>query len=228
MISRSLYAFTILAIVGLASSPVGAGDLATYRDFTLGASTVDVIAHAGAAPRDLKVLHDRPAVLEELSWRPPYRTNGDGRDSVAAIVFSFIDHQLYRMVVDYDRSRTEGLTAQDMMAAVSTVYGPRSTAPVPPVAKIAYDSIDTPTMVAWWRQADTLIVLNQSAYSGRFGLVISSVAREAAARSAQAAAVAMDVRDAPAREAARLKADDAAQRAAAEKTRTANKDAFKP
>ena len=83
-------------------------------------------------------------------------------------------------------------------------------------------------MIATWRQGDATLTLNQSTYGGSFGLVITSIPLEALARKAQATAVTIDAREAPAREAARTKERADAARAAAEKTRTTNKDAFKP
>jgi hypothetical protein len=220
----------LVAIILLASWPVAAADLGTYREFKIGASTADVIAHTGAAERDVKTLHERPALLQELSWRRPYvsgRNSPDG-ESVAAIVFSFIDNQLFRMAIDYDRSRTEGLTNEDMITSLSAMYGPRSTRPAPIVPRPSFDSIDTRTVIATWRDGDATLTLNQSTYSGGFSLVITSISLEALARKAQATAVTMDAREAPAREAARAKEQADAARAAAEKTRTTNKDTFKP
>jgi hypothetical protein len=220
---------TLAAIVLFASWPVAAADLGTYRDFQIGTSTADVIARTGAAERDVKTLHERPALLQELSWRPRYasgRVSAD-RDSVASIVFSFIDNQLFRMAIDYERSRTEGLTKEDMITSLSAMYGPRSTRPVT-APRSAFDSLDTPIVIATWRQDDATLTLNQSPYSGSFSLVVTSIALEALARKAQATAVTTDAREAPAREAARVKEQADAARAAAEKTRTTNKDTFKP
>jgi hypothetical protein len=90
------------------------------------------------------------------------------------------------------------------------------------------ESLDAPAVLATWRQGDTSIALQQSVYGGTFGLVIVSVPLEALARKAQATAVTMDNREAPQREAARAKAAADAEKAAAEKTRTTNKAAFKP
>jgi len=221
---------TVGVIVLSASWPLVAADPGTYREFRLGTSTSDVIAHAGAALRDVKTLHERPALLEELSWRPPYTTGRDsiGEESVAAIVFSFVDDQLFKMAVDYDRSRTDGLTKEDMIAFLTAVYGPRSTAPVSKPSQSAIESLDTPTVLAEWRLGDTAITLQQTSYDGRFGLVILSVPLDARARKAQATAVTMDAHEAPAREAARARAQADAEKAAAEKTRTTNKAAFKP
>ena len=212
------------------SGSLAAADPGTYREFRLGASTADVIARAGAAPRDVKTLHERPARLEELAWRPPYVSSRDAveRDSVAGIVFSFLDDQLFQMAIDYDKSSTAGLTTEDMIASLSAIYGPRATAAKSAPLRSTIDSLDTPTVLARWRQGDTAIALQQSPYAGGFGLVIVSVPLEALARKAQATAVTIDARKAPAREAARAKAQAAADKAAAEKTRTTNKAAFKP
>ena len=35
------------------------------------------------------------------------------------IIFSFYENQLYRMMVDYDRSETKGMTDRDMVDAIS-------------------------------------------------------------------------------------------------------------
>jgi hypothetical protein len=219
----------LVAIILLASWPVAAADLGTYREFKIGASTADVIARTGAAERDVKTLHERPALLQELTWRPRYVSGRDStnRESVATIVFSFMDNQLFRMAVTYDRSSTEGLTNEDMIASLSAMYGPRSTRP-PVAQRPAFDSLDTPTVLATWRQDDVMLTLNQSTYGGGFGLVITSVPLEALARKAQATAVTMDAHEAPARDAARAREQADAARAAAEKTRTTNKATFKP
>ena len=39
------------------------------------------------------------------------------------IGFSFYNDQLFRLVIDYDRDRTEGMTAADMIEAISSAYG---------------------------------------------------------------------------------------------------------
>ena len=212
------------------SWPVAAADLGSYREFTIRASSADVIARTGAAERDVKTLHQRPALLQELSWRPRYAMgrNFTDRDSVATIVFSFIDDQLFRMAIDYERSRTEGLTKEDMITSLSAVYGPPSTRPAATASTPTFDSLDAPTAIAIWRQSDVTVTLNQSAYSGGFSLVITSIPLEAFARKAQASAVTMDAREAPAREAARAKEQADAARAAEEKIRTTNRDTFKP
>jgi hypothetical protein len=213
-----------------ASGALAANDLDSYRGFTLGTTAAEVTKQAGIPANDLKTLHERPSLLQELPWRPPYvagRESGE-RDSVATIMFSFIDDRLFRMTVDYERSRTEGLTADDMIAALTAKYGPR--APGRPTASAGprVDNIDTPTVLAFWQQGDTTVTLSRFIYSSRFTLTVTSVPLDALARKSQAAAVVMDAREAPAREAARAKARIVAERDAAEKARTTNKVTFEP
>jgi hypothetical protein len=219
-----------LSLILLASSSLGAADLGQYREFQLGASTADVVTAARADTRDVKTLHERPALLQELSWRPRYASgqNSTDRDSVNQIVFSFVDNQLFKMAIEYDRNRTEGLTKDDLIASLSEIYGPRSPLPTPPARRSDYEGLDTQTTVARWSQADTTVSLQTTAYGGGFGLVITSTSREALARKAQATAVTMDAREAPRREAERARLAADAARAAAEKTRTTNKATFQP
>jgi hypothetical protein len=83
-------------------------------------------------------------------------------------------------------------------------------------------------VVARWRGNDTTIVLHETPYHGGFGLVLTSTPLDSLARKAAAQAMIMDAREAPAREAARVRAQDEAARAAAEATRTTNKATFQP
>ena len=79
-----------------------------------------------------KVIHRRPALIQELEWRPQPLGRSSQREAVQDVVFSFYDGKLFRIVVDYDRYETEGLTVEDFVDAISATYGPatRPTAPV--------------------------------------------------------------------------------------------------
>ena len=97
-----------------------------YREFQLGGDLASVSALSGVAVSEVKVIHQRPAVMQDLLWRRPYSTGGltaVSPDSVQQIVFSFYDDQLFRLVIDYDRDRTEGMTDADMIEAISSAYG---------------------------------------------------------------------------------------------------------
>ena len=72
------------------------------------------------------------------------------------------------------------------------------------------------------------MVLQRKPYNESYLLVITSLPLDIIARNAQATAVVMDLREAPAREAALLKKQADDEKVAAETTRAANKKAFQP
>jgi hypothetical protein len=82
--------------------------------------------------------------------------------------------------------------------------------------------------IATWEQGDTMVTLSWSDYRAGYVLVVMSQVRESAASLATAAAVALDEREAPAREEARRKKDAEDQKAAEERARETNKGAFRP
>jgi hypothetical protein len=88
-----------------------AAELSRYREFDLGSSVATVTAVTQTAGRDLKTIHTRPALLQDIAWQPRYTTGAPvaDRNSIDEIVFSFVDDRLFRMTVAYDRSRTTGL-----------------------------------------------------------------------------------------------------------------------
>ena len=150
------------------------------------------------------------------------------RDSIGEIVFSFVDDQLFQMSIAYAQDRTSGLTNEDMVGSLTAVYGaPSSPSPRTRTTSSAV-ALDAPVVIAEWRHADTTVVLQRKEYSESFFLVITSLPLDIIARKAQATAVAMDQREAPAREAALLKKRADEEKVAAERTRSSNKKVFQP
>ena len=204
-----------------------AAELSHYRDFDLGSSVSAVTAVTKSTESDLKTVHSRPTLLQEMVWQPRYMAGAPvaDRNSINEMVFSFVDDQLFRMTVSYDRSRTTGLTNADMIAALTGLYG----VPTSPStqSRATADAVDG-VVLAEWQQADTHVALRRSSSSDLFSLVITSLPLEATARKALATALVMDAREAPAREAALAKkrADD--QRQAEEQVRTTNIELFRP
>jgi hypothetical protein len=144
----------------LAAAPATAEDLGTYREFSLGSSVQTVVGLTGAHLSDLKTVHQRPAVLQELTWRPRYsagRTLPDV-DPVREMVFDFHDDRLYRITVYYDRARTAGLTSEDLIGALRGEYG----SPLPGFARTEGPrSIpsESATAVAEWARDGTRCVI---------------------------------------------------------------------
>jgi hypothetical protein len=218
------------ACIVLAVSTVSSAELSRYREFELGASVATVTAVTQNAARDLKIVHSRPALLQQLEWRPRYMLGPPqtDRNSIGEVVFSFVDDQLFKMSIAYAQDRTSGLTNEDMVDSLTAVYGaPSSPSPRTRTTSSAV-ALDAPVVIAEWRHADTTVVLQRKPYNESFLLVITSLPLDIVARNAQATAAVMDEREAPAREAALLKkrADD--ERVAAETARSTNKKAFRP
>jgi hypothetical protein len=212
----------------LASCTASAVEFSVYREFDLGISVSAVAAVTQTAERDLKTLHTTPSLLQEVVWQPRYMRGSPvaNRESIHEMVFSFVDDRLFRMAVAYDRSQTAGLTNGDMIAALTDIYGePR--APKPQSRAVA-DPTDPVAVLAEWQHGDTRVALHRTGYNASFSLVITSVPLEAAARTARTAAIAIEAREAPAREAALAKKRADEQRQADEQTRAANKKVFKP
>lgn len=217
-----------LLVLGLGTA--SAAELHRYREFQLGTSVATVTAVTKTTPTDMKVMHQRPALLQQLEWRPRYMSGAPtaDRDSISQVSFSFVDDKLFRIGVSYERTKTAGLTDADMIASLTAVYGPQS--PLLPRAKArpGYDQTDAASIVAEWRSDDSQVQLQRTGYNDSFALVITSISLDTLARQAQVSAIALDAQEAPQREAALAKKRDLDTRAAEERARTANKEAFKP
>jgi hypothetical protein len=240
-----LLAMSIAGIV-VSTTQISAHDLSRYRAFQVGMSLTTVAAQAEISPEP-RVLQQRPALIQELMWQPPrvLRLSPDG-DSVRKVLFSFYNGQLFRMVVTYDRDRTEGLTTADLIDAISATYGlpmlpampstasrslvPGGSATPPQRQDTAYSrSLDyEDKILARWDDADHSIHLFQSAYQSGFGLVVSSKPLDALARVAIAEAARLDLQEAPQRELERQQKQTEDNRLKSDTARRANKQTFKP
>jgi len=203
-----------------------------YRNFELGETLISVSAETKVSVGAARTVHERPALIQQLEWRPSYFLAGtmtQQTDPVQQIVFSFYNDQLFRLVINYDRQRTSGMTDADMIAAISTEYGPPLNIAVKQTATIASQlEAEFGAQVARWGDADYSIALHRLSYLSEFRLVVTSPRLEALARTAADQAVRLDEREAPQREIARQKQEDENARAAQEKARTANKAVFRP
>jgi len=206
--------------------------LAQYRNFELGVNVAGVSALTGLATSDAKALHQRPALLQELEWRPSHWLSGtalSSTDPVQQIGFSFYNDRLFRIVVDYDRDRTEGMTDADMVEALTAVYGVRATRAAGATRVASRVEADSGSPVARWGDTAHSVVLYRTvSYRGGFRLIVTDPALDDLARKATVQALRLDDQEAPKREVARLKKEQDDGRAAAEKARLANKKVFRP
>jgi hypothetical protein len=200
-------------------------DLSKYRHFTFGMSLSRVLERTDQKMADVRVIHGRPALVQELNWWPPNLLGTSFRsDTVEQILFSFYDAQLYKIFVTYDRTFTEGLTAEDMVKSISAKYGPATSVKpeVDSATNERYDMKQKP--VATWEDSQYSFNLVRSYSSGSFELVIYSKRLNAEAEVALAEAVKLEKQEEPQREAERQKK----QTGDLEATRQKNQKNFHP
>jgi hypothetical protein len=130
--------------------------------------------------------------------------------------------------VNYARDKTEGLTTEDVVEALSAKYGTATK----PAAEVIVSSSqvynDSEVVIARWEDSQYSFNLFRSSYEPTFGMVAFSKRLDALARAAIAEAIRLDEQEAPQREIERQKEQDAKDRTGKEKARLANKPNFRP
>src|SRR5580704_14345510 len=117
--------FPVISGAVLSASLLCAGELSSYREFQLGASLPAIAKQTEMKPSDARVVHKRPELIQELEFQPRRLPGPSSElDSVDQILFTFYNGQLFRMLVSYDRRRTEGLPPDDMVEIISAKYVP--------------------------------------------------------------------------------------------------------
>jgi hypothetical protein len=214
-----------LGVVLLASPVLRAQDFSKYRGFSLGTSVATVLKQTEKSPIDVKMIHARPALVQELTWWPPAVPGASYRaDSVEQMLFSFCNGELYKISVTYDTASTQGLTSDDMVNSISAKYGPAMLLEPGPDSALTERYNDSDKGVAFWEDSQSLFKLVRSAFTNHFGLIILSKRVNAEAELAIADAVTLEKQEKPQRDAdlKKKEADDL------EAERLKNQKAFRP
>lgn len=211
-------------LIFLFSSLLPAADLATYRGFQFGMSLSAAVKHSGMHISEVRTVHQRPALIQELAWNPERFSGASGTmDSVQQVLLSFYNGQLFRMAIDYDSQKTEGLSVHDMIEGVSARYGIATHPSVETFVPSASFSGGV-TVVARWEDADYSLNLVQSPYGSKFGLIAFSKHLDGLAETAIATGMHLDQQEAPQRQ----KAEEQKAQAELDKTRLVNRLHFRP
>ena len=220
-----------LALI-LSAASLHSQDRPHYRDFVLGSPLSAVSAQVKAAPSDATVVHTRPALIQQLLWRQPYFIAGSNEtqtDPVEQIVFSFYNDQLSKLVIDYDRQRTRGMTDADMVRALSEAYRPGGATQIESnPGGCVRDRLRRRRADLQVETDDYSVVLFRASFGEGFQVVVTSSALDALARTADAQAIRQDQREAPERAVAQQKKAAEEARLSLEATRTTNNAAFRP
>jgi hypothetical protein len=187
-----------LSFLILLFSPLLAGaDLSTYRGFHFGASLNAAVKHSGMNLSEVTVLHQRPALIQELRWRPSRFAGASGdKDPVDEVTFAFLDGQLFRIVVDYDGERIAGLATDDLIDGISAQYGVAARPSVPTVLSSQL-SDEKPQVLARWEDTEYSLNLVQLPYSATLKIVMFQKVLNARAEAAITEGVRLDTEEAP-------------------------------
>jgi hypothetical protein len=215
-----LVAFGLLPLAALAE------DLSRYRNFQLGTDLAIVAKQADLSPSDAKVVHRRPALIQELRWRPLGSGPSSQTEPAKEVVFGFYESALFRIVVAYDRYGIEGLTTEDLVELISRTYGV-ATVPAAPVEGEPVSYGEHERVVAQWQDDQYRFELIRASYGPSFKLVGTLKRLDAPAQAATLEAVRLDDSEAPQREAQRVAREEETERAKLEKARLVNKPKFR-
>jgi hypothetical protein len=201
--------------------------LSHYRGVTLGDSVEKVAEQLKVTGSAIKVVHERPTLVQQMTWRPSRYISGSSLepDPLAEMVLTFHLGRLARIAVAYDRERTAGLTDEDLLEVFQGMYGSpllQSTARLTPA--LSSDS----QVSASWRDAESLLLLRRERYPSRVGMTSTSIASDLAMQEAITDGERLDANEAPARDVARRAAEATALQTRDDKVRRDNKAAFKP
>jgi hypothetical protein len=220
-------AFAAFFVLGVLSAATVTGDLSKYREFQLGTDLPTIAKQTGVSPSEAKTIHSRPALIQELEWRPQPLTWSPEPEAAQDAIFSFYSGRLFRIVVNYDPYKTEGLTTDDIVEAISLTYGVSEKPPAgPEPAERRYG--DQEEVVGRWQNAECRFDLIRSSYGPSFSLVGVLKRLEAPAQTAILEAQRLDEQEAPQREAARIVSEEEAAKGKLQKARLVNKPIFRP
>jgi hypothetical protein len=138
----------------------------------------------------------------------------------------FYNGRLFQIVVSYDRYKIEGMTAEDLIETISTVYG----MPARPSAEIAYHSLfgETAPVLARWEDSQYSYNLVPSRAQSSFALVLWSKELYPLAQGAMVEAARLNAEEAPRKEIENSKKKEDDARLLLEKARAVNKPNFQP
>lgn len=223
----ALARFSSAVILAAFCSPAMATDLSQYRDFTFGATLSDVAQQIDKPITQATTIQVRPALLQELEWRPQSLSSSFPTEPVREVMFSFCDDELYRILVNYDRYRTTGMNDADLVESISEIYGPVSEPTLPPkVASRFYESMDV--MLAEWHDLEHRYELIRLPYGPSYRLVGYLKRLEAPVALSIGEAKRLDDLEAPQRKLDRIALEREAADASDSAARAENKEKFRP
>jgi hypothetical protein len=226
MRSRAVEAAILCALLGV---PLLCGsEFSSYRGFEFGSSVAAAAEHAGRKPDAAKPVHQRPALIQELSWWPgsPYQTISAKDDPVRESVLRFYNGELFQIVTTYERQSVEGMTEADMVEAISSAYGTASR----PKIEVSFHSNygEVADVIARWEDPEHFCDLVRTGDGASYALILSEKHLNALAQAAIAEAERLDELEAPQKEIDLRQELEDRHRLELEKARELNVQNFRP
>lgn len=222
----------VLAALGVAASATlaAAQGRPQYRTYAMGDSLMAISRQIGLPVIDATSTPAASGAVQELRWHARYvrRGTAPAGDPVDRLIFSFYEHRLFRVVVDYAPDRTEGMTESDMVAAVSAIYGSPLRRTLASSEAGLVPARPAETVIAEWTRGDQSVAL--LALQGRtaFRMIVVSSALQTLAREGGAREAPTDRPDWPSIEEARTRASLPGSEPLRQITRRANVASFVP
>lgn len=202
------------ALVLTSVSLLHSQDLSRYRNFSLGMSVASVSKLTDQQPDQAQVIHQQPALIQELTWYPPLPYDSSRQaEPVDTVVFSFYNGALYRILVTYESPAVQGLKDEDMIGVLSATYGVATR----PVAEVNFPTSPsyraTEKVIARWEDSQYSLNLFRPSDANTFAIVMFDKSLDAQAGVSIAESVRLEQQGAPQRAADQVKkqADDLEQ-----------------
>ena len=175
-----------LVMILLSAQCIHGQDLSNYQNFSFGMRLVELAKQVDQKPTEANLIHQRPAVIQELTWWPPLASGTRRAEPVRQILFSFYNGELYRILVTYDRYVTEGLTTDAIVRTLSAKYltATRPTAEINFPTNGTGEYGTTEKVIVRWEDSQYSFNLFRSPLSNTFGLVMFSKRLDARAEAA--------------------------------------------
>ena len=232
MLSSMKAACWALVLFGMATAPTSlrAEDLSSYRSFRIGSSLTTVAEQAHMDPTKAHISYERPALIQQFTWWPDNSAASSQTEAVKFLVFTFYNSELCRIFVVYDRNRTQGLSADDLIDSISTVYGnwTRPAASIRTGSSVLYGFDNEEKVIARWQDSQASINLIRSSHDEVYGLILVSKRVDGLAQQAMIEGARLDAVERPQKDIDRKKREAEVERANGEKARVVNLPAFRP
>ena len=152
-----------LAAMLLAVPWAQAQDLSKYRQFSLGASLAEVSKQIDQRPDNASMIQQDPATIQQLEWWPVPVNLLAKSEPVQKVTLSFYNRALYKVEAMYDSDATAGLTAADMIRAISASYGTATKVnDIVPHSGAAYDAVSP--AIAEWEDGRYIVSLSRESF----------------------------------------------------------------